>query len=241
MAYYFPVSVADPEPFTAGAQVQYLYAAGNDLGLQTVTVTRAAKEWSGYKRQPQRATYYRGFTQFIPKVERRDLSIYGGASLELGDTSTLDPTAAEHVGRILAAPYEHLGFTEVLASKKTATLAMAGRGGRRYSENHMGTGEGRVLYMVNTLETAPPKSLIILEEPETSLHGDAQVRLAQYLVEVALRRGHQIILTTHSTAILGQLSRDSVVYLRRTPMGDVTATHGLSTYQWTLSPLSLGS
>lgn len=75
--------------------------------------------------------------------------------------------------------------------------------------------------MVNTLETAPPKSLVIFEEPETSLHGDAQVRLAQYFVEVALRRGHQIIITTHSSAILGQLGRDSVVYLRRTPLGVV--------------------
>lgn len=231
VAYFFPVSVADPKPFTTGAQVQYLYAADSGLGLQQVTVTRAVKEWSGYKRQPERATYYRGFTQFIPKVEKRDLSIYGGSSLELGEANPLDATAAKHVGRILAVPYEHLGFTEVLTTQKTATLAMAGRGGRRYSENHMGTGEGRVLYMVHAMETAPPKSLIILEEPETSLHGDAQVRLAKYFIEVALRRGHQIIITTHSSAILGQLGRDSVVYLRRTPTGDVTATHGLSTYQ----------
>ncbi|MDH6710171.1 ABC-type lipoprotein export system ATPase subunit [Kitasatospora sp. MAA19] len=228
--HFFPVSVADPEPFTPGAQVQYLYAA--DSGFQTVTVSRSAKSWSGQHRQPERATYYRGFAQFIPKVERRDLSIYGAASLELGEANPLDPTAAQHVGRILAVPYDHLGFTEVLTTNKAATLAMAGRGGRRYSENHMGTGEGRVLYMVNTLETAPPKSLVIFEEPETSLHGDAQVRLAQYFVEVALRRGHQIIITTHSSAILGQLGRDSVVYLRRTPLGGgVTATHGLSTYQ----------
>ncbi|MFJ7244561.1 ATP-dependent nuclease [Kitasatospora sp. NPDC098652] len=227
--HFFPVSVADPEPFTLGAQIQYLYAAEN--GFQTVTVSRSAKSWSGQHRQPERATYYRGFAQFIPKVERRDLSIYGAASLELGEANPLDPTAAQHVGQILAVPYDHLSFTEVLTTNKTATLAMAGRGGRRYSENHMGTGEGRVLYMVNTLETAPPKSLVVLEEPETSLHGDAQVRLAKYLVEVALRRGHQIIITTHSSAILGQLGRDSVVYLRRTPTGDVTATHGLSTYQ----------
>ncbi|MFE2361074.1 ATP-dependent nuclease [Streptomyces virginiae] len=128
-------------------------------------------------------------------------------------------------------------YIRVLLAERSAIatdalpLLLAGRSGRRYSENHMGTGEGRVLYMVNTMETAPPKSLVILEEPETSLHGDAQVRLAKYLVEVALRRGHQIIITTHSSAILGQLGRDSVVYLRRTPTGDVTATHGLSTYQ----------
>lgn len=192
---------------------------------------RAGNRWRGYSPQPNRATHYLGFAHFIPKVERRDLSIYGARYLELGQEEPFAEPAAEHAARILALPYSHLAFADVHTASKSARLAMADRGGRRYSENHMGFGEGRVLYMVHRLEAAPAKSLILLEEPETSLHGDAQVRLAQYLVDVALRRGHQIILTTHSSAILGQLGRESVVYLRRTPAGHVTATLGLSTYQ----------
>lgn len=231
VAHFFPVSVADPEPFSANAQVHYAYASEGASAAQQLTVKRVVKEWSGYKRQPHRATYYLGFTQFIPKVERRDMSVYGASSLVLGEARQLQPKAAEHVARILGLPYEHLGFTDVQTRGKTGKLAMAGRHGRSYSENHMGFGEGRVVYMVNTLESAPPRSLILLEEPETSLHGDAQVRLAQYMVDVAIRRGHQIILTTHSSAILGQLGRDSVIYLRRMAAGEVTATHGLSTYQ----------
>ncbi|MGW2785931.1 ATP-dependent nuclease [Streptomyces populi] len=231
VAQFFPVSVADPEPFTADAEVHYSYATDGAASPQQLTVKRATKEWSGYKRQPNRSAYYVGFTQFIPKVERRDLSVYGARTLMLGETRQLNTQTAGHVARILGLPYEQLGFADVSTITKSSKLAMASRSGRTYSENHMGFGEGRVVYMVNTLETAPRNSLIILEEPETSLHGDAQVRLAQYLVDVALRRGHQIILTTHSAAILGQLSRDSVVYLRRTATGDVTATHGLSTYQ----------
>lgn len=231
VAHFFPVSAADPHPFVADAEVHYTYATEGSSAPQQLTVKRAAKEWSGYKRQPQRATHYIGFTQFIPKVERRDMSVYGARTLELGETHQLQPQAAQHVARILGLPYDRLAFTDVRTTTKSAKLAMASRGGRTYSENHMGFGEGRVVYMVNTLETAPPQSLILLEEPETSLHGDAQVRLAQYLVDVAHRRGHQIILTTHSAAILGQLGRESVVYLRRTPENDVTATHGLSTYQ----------
>ncbi|UQX13368.1 hypothetical protein [Candidatus Mycobacterium methanotrophicum] len=42
----------------------------------------------------------------------------------------------------------------------------------------MGFGEGRVAYMVNTMESAPAQSLFVPEEPETSLHGHAQKRLA---------------------------------------------------------------
>lgn len=228
---FFPVSAADPEPFTVDAQVIYTYCVEKGAEPQRVTVSRKSKEWSGYKRQPERSCYYIGFTQFIPKVERRDLSIYGGRTLELGESRPLSAEAAENVAGILALPYENLDFTEVTHSSRRAELAMATRNGRRYSENHMGFGEGRVVYMVNTMESAPIQSLIVLEEPETSLHGDAQRRLARYLVEVALRRGHQIILTTHSAAMLSEFGRDSVVYLQRRPDGTIRAATGLSTYQ----------
>jgi hypothetical protein len=143
----------------------------------------------------------------------------------------MTPESATYISRILSLPYEHLGFTEVTHYKRSAELAMATRNGQRYSENHMGFGEGRVVYVVNAMEAAPKQSLFVLEEPETSLHGDAQHRLARYLVDVTMRRGHQIIMTTHSGAILEELGRESVVYLRRAPDGALSATPGLSTYQ----------
>jgi hypothetical protein len=228
---FFPVSAADPEPFSPQGQVVYSYCVERGAEPQQVTVSRKVKEWSGYKRQPERACYYIGFTQFIPKVERRDFSIYGGHALRLGESRPLTEEAAANVGKILALPYEELDFTEVSHYSRHGELAMATRNGQRYSENHMGFGEGRVVYVVNTMESAPAQSLFVLEEPETSLHGDAQCRLARYLVEVSGRRGHQIILTTHSPQMLGQLSRQSVVYLRRHPDNAISATTGLSTYQ----------
>jgi predicted ATPase len=231
VADYFPVSPADPEPFKNDARVIYTYGVQRTADLQQVTVSRKVKEWSGYKRQPERASYYIGFTQFIPKVERRDFSVYRGHLLRLGESRPLLEQAATNIARILGLPYDALDFTEVSHASKVGELAMATRGGRRYSENHMGFGEGRVVYMVNTMECAPVQSLFVLEEPETSLHGDAQIRLAQYFVDVSYRRGHQILLTTHSAAILGQLARESVVYLRREPDGRLSSTAGLSTYQ----------
>lgn len=228
---FFPVSAADPAPFLNQAQVMYSYCVERGAEPQRVTVSRKIKEWSGYKRQPERACYYIGFTQFIPKVERRDFSIYGGHQLELGESRVLSDKAADNVTKILALPYEQLDFTEVNHRGRSAELAMATRNGHRYSENHMGFGEGRVVYMVNTMESAPAQSLFVLEEPETSLHGDAQRRLARYFVEVSGRRGHQIVLTTHSAPMLTEFGRQSVVYLRRHPDGKLTATAGLSTYQ----------
>jgi len=79
----------------------------------------------------------------------------------------------------------------------------------------MGFGEGRVFYIVKSLETAPFQSLFVLEEPETSLHEHAQHELAKYLIEVSIRRKHQIFLTTHSRAILNALPRESRKLLYR--------------------------
>lgn len=222
---FFPVSPADPLPFIPAAQVIYSYSAQGIESAQQVTVGRKSKEWSGYKRQPERSCYYIGVTQFIPKFERRDFSVYGGRDLELGDSQPLLSVASEHIQTILGSAYEELSFMEINHRSQSGKLAMATRQtGRRYSENHMGFGEGRIVYMVNAMETAPLQSLFVLEEPETSLHGDAQSRLAQYLVEVSYRRGHQLILTTLSAAILKELGRESVVYLRRSPVGELTAT-----------------
>jgi ABC-type Mn2+/Zn2+ transport system ATPase subunit len=47
---FFPVSVADPIPFVEGASVEYTYESNQPETPQVVTVTRTAREWSGYKR-----------------------------------------------------------------------------------------------------------------------------------------------------------------------------------------------
>lgn len=83
----------------------------------------------------------------------------------------------------------------------------------------MGYGEGRSQYLIGRLETLPERSLILIEEPETSLHPSAQYALGRYLVDVAIRKRHQILLTTHSEFILGALPSESRVYLKRTDNG----------------------
>lgn len=162
---FFPVSAADPSPFTSDCQIVYSYCVERGADPQQVTVSRKVKEWSGYKRQPERSCYYIGFTQFIPKVERRDFSIYSGRLVTLGASRSLSDFATAGVSQILALPYERLEFTEVTHSKRTTELAMATRGGRTYSENNMGFGEGRVVYMVNTMESAPAQSLFVSKNP----------------------------------------------------------------------------
>lgn len=229
---FFPVSPADPAPFDPKAKVVYTYA--NDNGKsQQATISRSDKsQWSGYKRQPNRSTYYVGFTVYIPKVERRDLSIYGGKNLNLTRRRSLDPNVVSKMAKIIGHNYDSMDFQEVEHKSRKSELGIAERLGYSYSENNMGFGEGRILYIVNLLENAPKNSLFILEEPEISLHENAQHEFSKYLLDVCNRKGHQIILSTHSSIIINALPIEARKLLIRDECG-VQIYNNISSMQMT--------
>lgn len=212
---YFPVSKADPQPFSDGASIEYQYLTNTEDRLQELTVYRSGSQWNGYKRQPERHCRYIGFTIYIPKVEQRDISIYRGADISITNENALPEVARAAISKILNHPYESLSSAIAAHDKRSADIGFASKFGARYSENNMGFGEGRVFYTVTSLETSPEQSLFVLEEPETSLHEHAQHEFAKYLIDVCIRRKHQIILTTHSRSILSALPRESRKMLYR--------------------------
>ena len=224
---FFPASAADPDPFTKTASVIFSYETENFENPKEATVRRAGSRWRGYKRQPERACFYVGFTFYIPKVERKDVSIYQGSAITLTKPRLIDDEVRKKVGRILGQQYDELHFQGIRHGKKSGELGVAARFGYRYSENNMGFGEGRVLYLVDLLENSPEKSLFVIEEPETSLHEHAQHELAKYFLDVCQRRSHQIIISTHSDKILRALPSQSRMFLHRDGSG-VTLYPGLS-------------
>lgn len=216
---FFPASAADPNPFGPNSSVVFEYNTTDADNPQTLTVTRAAKEWSGYKRQPERSCYYIGFTIYIPKVEQRDLSMYRAAEIQLGAKRPIPDDVRDRVGRILGQQYQGLHFQGITHGPRQGELCVASRFGAQYSENNMGFGEGRTLYLVDLLENSPEQSLFVIEEPETSLHENAQYELGKYLLDVCNRRHHQIVLTTHSSTLLNSLPADARVMLLRDAAG----------------------
>lgn len=215
---YFPVSPADPTPFADQASIVYRYQTPQPETLQEVTLSRAQKEWSGYKRQPPKNTQYIGFTIYVPKIERPDMSIYSAKSLILSERQNFS-NAAQHASVILGTAYDEVFFQGITAKQRGSELGMAKRFGSTYSENNMGLGEGRVVHTVRLLETCPEKSLVVLEEPETSLHENAQYEFAKYLIDVSNRRGHQIIFSTHSSKMMNALPPEGRKLLVRTQQG----------------------
>lgn len=212
---FFPKSDhLDPTPFEDDANIIYNYATNTQLN-QILTVARKNVEWSGYKRQPERHCYYIGFASYIPKIERRGISIYNSKHLVLTERRDIDNTIRSKVAYILNSDYDSIYFQGISAKEKSSEIGVVSRYGYSYSENNMGFGEGRLLYVVDLLENEPDNSLFILEEPETSLHGDAQYKFVKYLMDIVDRKGHQIVFSTHSSTMLEALPPEGRKFLIR--------------------------
>ncbi|WP_454115186.1 ATP-dependent nuclease [Microbacterium lacticum] len=79
-----------------------------------------------------------------------------------------------------------------------------------YSEFHFGAGEASIIRIVGEIEAVDEGALVLIEEVENGLHPLATQRLVEYLIEVARRKGCQVIFTTHSNAALKPLPGDAV-------------------------------
>ncbi len=82
-----------------------------------------------------------------------------------------------------------------------------------YSEAFAGSGEMAVVRLVSSVINAKDFSLIILDEPEVSLHPGAQRRLTEFLLEQIKKKKHQVVLTTHSPSLIQDLPKEAIKVL----------------------------
>jgi hypothetical protein len=80
----------------------------------------------------------------------------------------------------------------------------------KYSEAFAGSGEFAIVRLVHEIRTADQKSLILLDEPEVSLHPGAQEKLMKFLLEEVKQKKHQIVISTHSPAMIRNLPPDAI-------------------------------
>jgi len=65
----------------------------------------------------------------------------------------------------------------------------------------------QILAIIAQLIVAKPESIILIEEPELSLHPRYQALLPLLFADAIKNRGHQVIITTHSSFVVLALSR----------------------------------
>ncbi len=231
---FLVVGTLDPNPFRSDASVEFKFWQ-EDRMLKPLTLSRNAstKRWQGYARRPKRFVFFAGNGLYLPKVEQRDFLTRNAHKLVVQSHAPVSAKVKEWTSKVLSQNYDHIQSNTVQYSTREGKVISVDRAGTRYSEAHMGYGEGRSQYLIAALELVPERSLVLIEEPETSLHPSAQYELGNYLVDVACRRRHQIFLTTHSEFILEALPSQSRIYLNRTstsivPICGLTASQAKS-------------
>lgn len=225
---FLVVSTLDPAPFAEEATVEARFWQ-EDRKTRPLTLSRNArtKRWQGYKRRPERPVFFAGIGLYLPKIEQRDFITRNATRLTIAETTIVAESIRSACCRVVGQPYNRVLSNRVRYSGHEGVIISVERQGTAYSEAHMGYGEGRSQYLVTHLETLPDRTLVLIEEPETSLHASAQHELGRYLVDVAVRRRHQVLLTTHSEPLLDALPSLSRVFLTRGHAG-VETIAGLS-------------
>ena len=104
-----------------------------------------------------------------------------------------------------------------------------------YLWNNISSGARETLYLITLLYTSPHGSLLMIEEPELHLHWEAQVKLMSLMKEVARTDDKQILITTHSPALIDSTSLDKMNVISResgetkiTPFKQYELTEGMT-------------
>lgn len=87
--------------------------------------------------------------------------------------------------------------------------------GKQYSEYNAGSGEFVLASMIDRIERISSEAILLLDEPEVSLHPGAQKRLISYILEVIKKKKIQVIITTHSTSMVEKLPKSAIKCFRK--------------------------
>lgn len=185
-----------------------------DQGKTSKDSPRWRKSFLGEKekKQPERFIYLRTLANLTNPSEVRNILQVGRSKL---DSEEIDAALLALAHRILPFRYNVL---QILTSKNGKDILFARREEEQYcaySEFHMSAGERAILRLskdISLLENA----LILIDEIEAGLHPYTQQQLMLELQRLSLRKKLQIIVTTHSLAVLNSVPAEGRIILERT-------------------------
>lgn len=104
----------------------------------------------------------------------------------------------------------------------------------RYSEAFAGSGEVAVTSCVVQVLNASKGTLVLLDEPEVSLHPGAQERLLAFLAQMAKKMQMQVVFSTHSPHLISALPDDAIKAFHQLEDGGfsvIQATHPYAAFR----------
>ncbi len=135
----------------------------------------------------------------------------GQADSKVGDMYELSSTGRENISKILGKDYVSIKIARHrLYRIEGISIYVKTKTSSNYSEANAGSGETAIIELVDKIERASDHALILLDEPEISIHPSAQERLQEYLLEIIKTRKMQIIISTHSPYLIQNLPNSAI-------------------------------
>ena len=134
---------------------------------------------------------------------------------QIEENSVISPETCKIIRKILDQEYQEIRIiSHKLYSKgnyiRPLKTILIKKNDFNYSEAFAGSGESRLIMLVNDIINAPEKSLILIDEPEINLHPRAIIQFKYFLLEQILKKSHQIVLTTHSHYLVDKLPSSAI-------------------------------
>lgn len=101
-----------------------------------------------------------------------------------------------------------------------------GKKKKYFSEKNLSMGELCIIKLLRLIEECPPNSLLLVDEIELALHPTAQSELLRYLSDIAHDKSLTVIVSTHSSTLIKQAPRESLLFLQDIGGGVVKCLKG---------------
>ncbi|EGH32398.1 ATPase [Pseudomonas syringae pv. japonica str. M301072] len=181
---------------------RYFYSVGHS------TLEAKQDSFVKYSRQLKRA---------IDK-NLQTLTYYGIERLK--SNFKISQTQLDAINRILGKKYKSARYiNHNLYDKNFSPSVIFETEQRSYSECFAGSGELAVVNYVLSLAKLSNYDLLLLDEPETSLHPGAQMKLLEYILSIVKEKLIQVIISTHSPTFVEALPVEALIVLEDTPEG----------------------
>lgn len=139
---------------------------------------------------------------------------------KMGVVCELDNRLKGIISNILGKEYVSIKVAEHSLFRNPGTsVYVKTKQSSKYSEANAGSGEIAVIQLVKRIEESDDNSLILLDEPEVSIHPGAQEKLKMYLFDVTKRKGLQIIISSHSPILLHGMPPEAIKLYVTNPQG----------------------
>ena len=145
-----------------------------------------------------------------------------GRNRVISPACELDQTSVDYASEILGRKYTRIRHLQHSFFPTHGYTVLLQTDQHSYSEAFAGSGEFAVVRLIDAVRNADPRSLILLDEPEVSLHPLAQRGLLEFLINEATSHKHQIVMATHSSTMVEELPPEAIKVLEVATNGKVT-------------------